>query len=137
MYVAAQADLLVVPGDGSAPPLSLASNVYPYAVTADTTNVYFADGLMGGSVVAEPTATGLPLTLASGQSYPDAIAASGAYVYFTTGSGGTGTVMRVPKAGGPAIALATGQAYPTGVAVNATRVFWANFGDGTIRSAPK
>ncbi len=114
-----------------------AAQQYAYAITADSTHVFWTSGLDNGAVFQGQTKGGPAIKLARNQFYPNAIAADGKDVFFTVGQGGGGHVMRVPIGGGTPVALAAGQAYPTSVAVNSTHVFWVNFGTGTINSVPK
>jgi hypothetical protein len=85
------------------------------------------------------------VTIASGQSYPHAIAVAGGYVYwnYDNGSDSGGSVVKAPVGGGASITIASGQAGPQGIAVDATNVYWAargtmgaNYTDGTVMSAP-
>jgi hypothetical protein len=65
-----------------------------------------------------------PFTLATGPSFPVALAADATHLYWTT-SGGEGAVMRVALAGGPPEMLASNQVWPSAIAVDARSVYWS------------
>ncbi len=76
-----------------------------------------------------------PVTLASNQNGPSAIAIDATNVYWT--NAGDGTVQRVAKAGGPPTTMSTGELEPLGIAVDETGVYWTNRGDGRVRFYPR
>jgi hypothetical protein len=67
-----------------------------------------------------------PVTLASGQSTPSAIALDSTYVYWVAIYGDT--VNRVPKAGGGVTTLVAGENEPYGLALDATSVYYTTIG---------
>ncbi len=121
---------------GSGAATTFAAQQYATAVTADSSNVYWASSWQE-AILKQPTSGGTAITLASGQYYPNAIAVDATNVYWTSGQGGAGTVMSVPIGGGTPVTLASNQAFPAGIALNSTTLFWVDFGDGTIHSVPK
>ena len=96
-------------------------------------SVYWTN-LNGGTVMKVALAGGNPVTLASGQVNPLAVAVGAADVYWTTS---TGTVMKAPIAGGAAVQVAAGPSGLTsftGLAADATSVYWAT--NDSILKAP-
>ena len=75
-----------------------------------------------------------PFTLATGPSFPVALAADATHLYWTT-IGGEGAVMRVALAGGPPEMLASNQVWPTAIAVDARSVYWSV--DNKIMKMPR
>jgi hypothetical protein len=136
VYYADATDVFSV-GAAGGMPHTYEAQQYAYAITADSTHVFWTSGLDNGAVFQGTTKGGLPIALARNQFYPNAITSDAKNVFYTVGQGGGGHVMRVPIGGGAPVALASGQAYPTSIAVNSTHVFWVNFGTGTINSVPK
>ncbi len=89
-----------------------------------------------------PISGGTPVTLASAQYWPAAIAVDSTSVYWLTeGANYIGSVLKVPIGGGSVTTLASGQYYPAGLAVDPTSVYWTS-GDpatpdgGTVVSVP-
>jgi hypothetical protein len=114
---------------------------YPWAITADDTNVYWtnygspdatAPGSTGGggAVMQAPIGGGTPITLASPVDGPWGIADDSTNVYYTAYGGGR--VHKVPKGGGTNTVLASGPNGPVGIAVGPQTVYWANFQNGKI-----
>jgi hypothetical protein len=134
------------------------SQPFPEAVATDGTNLYWANwgtfNAQGsynndGAILKAPVGGGTaPVTLASMQSAPGALALDGTNVYWTnigqlTSGGlpmpGTGSVMQAPLAGGTPVTLATMQYVPLGIAVSGQTVYWAEFtlsAPGNIMSVP-
>ncbi len=79
-----------------------------------------------------------PVTLATGQSYPQAIAVDQSTVYW--GSLYSYTVGKVSKDGGPSGILSQNEIYPSGIALDAQNVYWVDRGygtaDGLVRKLP-
>jgi DNA-binding beta-propeller fold protein YncE len=84
-------------------------------------------------------AGGSPVTLASAQSNPRAIAVDATSVYWANYGIGSndGTVMKVALAGDSPVTLASGLYQPNGLAVDATSVYWTNNNDGTEMKVAK
>jgi hypothetical protein len=118
---------------------------YPFAITADATNVYWtASGTVGagyadGEVMKAPVTGGTPTALASGQSFPYGIAADSANVYWANNANAAagGTLMSVPIGGGAAVTLVSGVEGPTYVAVDATSVYWTTSAGAIMKATPK
>jgi hypothetical protein len=85
----------------------------------------------GGCDAAQAACSGVPRTLASGQSEAYAVAVDDVNVYWTTFTGGT--VMQAPIAGGAPITIASGQSNPTNIEVDAVNIYWAGSG---LHAAP-
>jgi hypothetical protein len=75
-----------------------------------------------------------PFALATGESYPWALAIDGSNVYWTTLGG---AIRTVAKTGGTPTSLATGQGYPYGIAVDGANAYWANTTSGVVESCAK
>ena len=76
-----------------------------------------------------PLAGGTPVTLASAQDGPYAVAVDTTSVYWVDyGNENDGTVRSVPLAGGTPTTLASNQSHPVGIAVDAANVYWINDG---------
>jgi hypothetical protein len=110
----------------------------PYAITADSTNVYWTLYVTGGkSVVLEaPIAGGAATLVASGLGFPAGIAVDTTNVYWTDNF--AGTVMKAPLAGGTPTVIASGtfgQNFPFGIAVDQSNVYWTDLA-GTVMKAP-
>jgi hypothetical protein len=75
---------------------------------------------------------GSPTVIASGVGNVDSVAVSGAFVFFSTGSNGTGTVSMAPLDGGAVTLLANGQTIPATVQVDSTNVYWCDFAFGRV-----
>jgi len=111
-----------------------------YWVNEGTSANAYADG----SVLMTGKTGGAPITLASGQTAPSAIATDAANVYWINlGSGiSTASVMKGGKTpGGAPVTLASAQT-AAAIAVDATNVYWVNrgtsgtSGDGAVMSIP-
>ncbi len=70
-----------------------------------------------------------PVTLASGQSYPQTLAVDQSTVYWA--SLYSYSVDKVAKDGGPFTSLSQGEIYPSGVALDAKNLYWVDRGYGT------
>jgi hypothetical protein len=113
----------------------MSDNEYP-AIAVGGANVYWTTST---SLMSVPIHGGTPVTVAS-QSYPVAVAADAANVYYTSLMDGeqNGIVLQQPAAGGAVITLGTGQYYPNSVVVDGSNVYWTTGagGAGTVVSAP-
>jgi hypothetical protein len=79
-----------------------------------------------------------PITLATGQSYPQTIVLDQSTVYW--GSLYSYTVDKIPKDGGTSTILTQNEVYPSGIALDATYLYWVDRGygsaDGLVRKLP-
>ncbi len=106
----------------------------PYALTTDTSNVYFTD-IGTGNVGSIAKGGGPVTTLATGQSKPVSIAVDDAYVYWSNNLGGA--VVRTLKAGGDTVHTVATATTPTDIAIDATYVYFLETGSGDVMRAPK
>jgi hypothetical protein len=122
----------------------------PSYVAVDDTNVYWTstgsctvtDGgatVSTGLVMKVPKAGGTPVTLASGQLEPQAIATDGMNVYWVNNVGAGcaasgGAVLRLAPDGGTVTTVAASQTSAKFVALDSTSVYWTTSDD--IMSAP-
>jgi hypothetical protein len=145
-------------GGGAAAHVVYGNQALPQAIVTDGTNLYWgnwgtfdAQGNYNndGTILKAPVDGGTtPVTLASSQSAPAALAIDGQNVYWSNigqlsagglPAPGTGSVVQVAIAGGSPTTLASGQAVPLGIAVSGATVYWAEFtlsAPGNIMSAP-
>jgi hypothetical protein len=148
--------VMTIPLDGgvemilgpSTPPTILADDQdVPWAITVDSTSVYWTNrsspGTSNGTVVKMPLAGGEPDELASRQDSPWGIAVDSTYVYWVNqGSpdGGNGSVMKVGLDGGTPVLIASDQNAPWSIAVDSANVYWTNYGfganAGSVMAAP-
>jgi hypothetical protein len=101
----------------------------------DSTTIY--GGLYaivdGGSVGFYNHDGGVQANVATAD-FPNQIALDSKYLYVVTQPD---TIAAVPVDAGKPVAFVSPQSYPLGIVVDTTTVFWVNYGDMTIRSAPK
>jgi hypothetical protein len=91
------------------------------AFTIDAADVYWTNEGIVSTVMRQALSGGTPITVASDQYEPYAIAVDAAYVYWTTYSG---TVMRASRGGGAAIQIAQEKCTPCAIAVNDSSIYW-------------
>lgn len=111
----------------------------PYAVTADSTGLYWANQnqcstptTCSTAIVSLPFGGGTPLVLASAlTSAPEVIAVDASNVYWGTGDG---RVMMVPKGGGTPTQLAYYETSVVDLVVGGSFVYWATNGGDVIQT---
>lgn len=89
-----------------------------------------------GSVMRAPLTGGTPVTLASGQRQPTAIAVDATSVYWANKGGDLHTkagIVKVAKGGGTPVTLASKGARPSAIAVDADSVYWWNMINSATR----
>jgi hypothetical protein len=133
-----------VPINGG-PQITLATGIQvfyaaPYlnAIAVDQNNVYFIDGASGNNGVILRTAIGgaNPMTLFTGQFFPEAIVTDGVNVYWANwgtfdamgNSNNDGTIMQGSINGGSPKVLASNLSAPSVMTVDANNVYWTNLG---------
>lgn len=96
--------------------------------------IYWANA--GDGTVHELAPNNQPLTIASNQGSPSALAVvptrSSEAVYWTNTA--DGTVMKLAKS---PLVVAAGQGYPSAIAADQTNVYWTDSSDGTVMKAPR
>jgi hypothetical protein len=100
----------------------------------DSTNVYLAEQVGGGSVLQVAMDGGAVTTLAANQHSPcyPVVDPVSSYVYWANGGGpGAGSVAKVPIGGGTITVLSSGNT-PNFVAINSTSLFWTDIANGTV-----
>jgi len=79
---------------------------------------------------------GEPVTLASGESFPAALAVDGTHVYWLANPDGPDVVRKVPKVGGTSVTLAFSDSVFF-LAVDDTHVFWTDGSGHKVLNVPK
>jgi hypothetical protein len=118
-----------LPDDGP-PPVALASRLpNPFAITVDSTNVYWTDlgtSSGNGAILQTPIAGGEIITLAFGQAQPIAIAVDEAQVFWIASD----DVLAVPIGGGQLTTIATDPLHPAALVDDGTNLYWLDSGNG-------
>jgi hypothetical protein len=113
-----------VPLAGGVPTILASGQAGVYAVSIDSSNVYWTAWSMSGAVMKVALGGGAPITLAASQSFPEAIAVDDANVYWTVfiqpayAGLESGAVMRVGTSGGAPVTMASGPSAPQAVVVD-------------------
>ena len=117
----------------------IAKVVYAWAAASDGMHLYRTDspGESMGAIMRVPIAGGSPESLATGFSFPVALAVDAKSVYFVNFDAEDGAVLRVPKTGGTVTTLVTGQKHPSRLAIDDKSVYWISVGEGTVCKADK
>jgi hypothetical protein len=111
----------------------------PYAVTADSTSLYWANlaecptpPTCGSAIVSMPLAGGTPVVLASAlTTSPEAMAVDSSNVYWGTSDG---RVMMLPKGGGTPTQIAYYETNVVDLVVSGSFVYWATNGGDVIQT---
>jgi hypothetical protein len=119
------------------------SGLSPWAIAVDTSNVYYTSqghctdaGVTTGVVMSVPVAGGTPITVATAQGSPEAIAVKGSDLYWVNNAdcSGKGAVMRSTLDGGALTTLVPDQIQPSSIAVDDKNVYWTT--SENVMSAP-
>jgi hypothetical protein len=130
VFVATAAQVLRLPGDGSAAPVALVTvdrTVGP-GLVVDATHVYYTVSASPGAVRRVPRAGGTPESIAEGDAYPAALVLRGGRVYWN--ASGDNRVRSANVDGTDVRTVAVEQNVPgLGLAVSDDGVFWFTEGD--------
>jgi hypothetical protein len=130
---------------GGGAPVTIGQNIQvfyaaPYlnAIAVDQSHVYWVDGASGNNGTIARTAIGSasPVTIYTGQFFPEAIVTDGTNVYWANwgtfdaqgNSNNDGTIMQGSVTGGAPMVLASSLSAPSCMALDANNVYWTNLG---------
>jgi hypothetical protein len=132
-------DAILTEPSGGGTIVTLASGQpFPFALAADSSNVYFTTSRGAGALLSMPLAGGAPTTLFAGAA-DSRLAIDTTSIYFTLpGAANDGSVLSIPLAGGTVATLVTGQAAPEAIVVDGTSAYWVDtYASAVMKLTPK